>query len=281
MRFLRHDGIYRSDVSSLLVSSGQGAASRWSGPTQAIGRAGRSTPFPSSAMSSGRLFLDRVGRHQSPSPLHRHPQHNSLAFPHASIYHRTVGSVLTVCLSRGDKRILALRWADIEWSAVRLWVWRSVEETKAGVRIKETKSTRGRRPITLPQLAIEALRAQQRQQDAIKEALGPDYQDAGLICPADDGTLWKPSAFTSSYRSLLKRRKLNGPNFHALRHSHASQLLRSGADIKVVSARLGHSKSGFTLETYGHLLPGQDQDAAQRVDAALRPAIERLGRHVV
>jgi len=104
MRFLRHDGIYRSDVSSLLVSSGQGAASRWSGPTQAIGRAGRSTPFPSSAMSSGRLFLDRVGRHQSPSPLHRHPQHNSLAFPHASIYHRTVGSVLTVCLSRGDKR---------------------------------------------------------------------------------------------------------------------------------------------------------------------------------
>ena len=65
MRFLRHNGISRSDVSSLLVSSGQGAASRWSGPAQAIGRAGRSTPFPSSAMSSGRLFLDRVGRHQS------------------------------------------------------------------------------------------------------------------------------------------------------------------------------------------------------------------------
>jgi hypothetical protein len=39
-------------------------------------RVGRTTPFSSSAMSSGRLFLDRVGRHQSPSLLHRQPQHN-------------------------------------------------------------------------------------------------------------------------------------------------------------------------------------------------------------
>jgi hypothetical protein len=41
---------------------------------QAKERAGRNTLFSSSAMSSDRLFLDRVGRHQSPSPLHRRPQ---------------------------------------------------------------------------------------------------------------------------------------------------------------------------------------------------------------
>ena len=40
-------------------------------------RAGRITPFSSSAMSSGRLFLDRVARQQSPSPLHRRPQNNT------------------------------------------------------------------------------------------------------------------------------------------------------------------------------------------------------------
>ena len=57
MRFPRHGGIYRSDVSSHLINLGRGAASR-SGPGQAIGRAGRNTPCPSSAMSSGRLFLD-------------------------------------------------------------------------------------------------------------------------------------------------------------------------------------------------------------------------------
>ena len=40
-------------------------------------RDGRSASGSSSAMSSGRLFLDRVGRHQSPSPLHRHAQTNT------------------------------------------------------------------------------------------------------------------------------------------------------------------------------------------------------------
>ena len=59
-RFVRHVGIFRSDVSSLLVNLGQSAAVR-SGPGQVIGRAGRNTPFfPSFAMSSGRLFLDGV-----------------------------------------------------------------------------------------------------------------------------------------------------------------------------------------------------------------------------
>jgi hypothetical protein len=58
-RFFRHDGIYRSDVSSLLVNLGRGPAIR-SGPGQAIGRAGKYTPCPSSAMSSVRLFLNRL-----------------------------------------------------------------------------------------------------------------------------------------------------------------------------------------------------------------------------
>jgi len=104
MRFLRHDGIYRSDVSLLLVNPAQMPPPVGRPRCRAIARDGRSTPCPSSAMSSGRLFLDRGGRHQSPSPLHRHIQHKSLAFRRASEYHRTACSVLTVCVSRGDKR---------------------------------------------------------------------------------------------------------------------------------------------------------------------------------
>ncbi len=41
-------------------------------------RVARTTPFSSFAMSSDRLILDRVGRHQSPSPLHRQPEHKTL-----------------------------------------------------------------------------------------------------------------------------------------------------------------------------------------------------------
>ena len=103
MRFLRNDGIYRSDVSLLLVNHAPVTPPPVGRPRcQATVRDGRSTPFPSSAMSSGRLFLDRGGRHQSPSPLRRHPQNNSLEIRRARNYHRTAGSVLTVCVSRGD-----------------------------------------------------------------------------------------------------------------------------------------------------------------------------------
>ena len=102
MRFPRHDGIYRSDVSFLLINPAQMPPPDGRPRCRAIGRDGRSTPCPSSAMSSGQLFLDRVGRHQSPSPLHRHPQHKAIAASIGRIYHRAVASVLTGCLSRGD-----------------------------------------------------------------------------------------------------------------------------------------------------------------------------------
>jgi hypothetical protein len=57
MRFPRHDGIYRSDMSSLPFTPGACPAFR-SGRCQGIERTGKNAPSPSSAMSSGRLILD-------------------------------------------------------------------------------------------------------------------------------------------------------------------------------------------------------------------------------
>jgi hypothetical protein len=110
LRFRRHGGIYRSDVvqgKTQEPNLGNGTEPPPAGQprTQAKERAGRITPFSSSAMSSGRLFLDRVGRHQSPSLLHRHGQHNLIARPKETNYHRTGNSVLTVCLSSGGRCI--------------------------------------------------------------------------------------------------------------------------------------------------------------------------------
>ena len=65
-------------------------------------------PCPSSTMSSGRLFLDRVARQQSPSPLHRQCQDKAIASSGQRIYHRTVDSVLTVCLTKQGNRINGL-----------------------------------------------------------------------------------------------------------------------------------------------------------------------------
>jgi hypothetical protein len=57
MRFARHSGIYRSDVSFLLFTPGACPAFR-SGRCQGLGHTGKIMPCPSFAMSSGRLFLD-------------------------------------------------------------------------------------------------------------------------------------------------------------------------------------------------------------------------------
>ena len=55
----------------------------------------------------------------------------------------------------------------------------------------------------------------------------------------------------------------------------ASQLLREGNSVKLVSQRLGHSTATLTLNTYAHLLSGMEQAAVDGIDAVLGEAIRR------
>ena len=79
MRFSRHGGIYQSDVAELQPNPGAEAFRLPPvGPeSQVQERAGRNTLSLIVPMSSGRLSLDRVGRHQSPSPFRQHEQINT------------------------------------------------------------------------------------------------------------------------------------------------------------------------------------------------------------
>ena len=42
---------------------------------------------------------------------------------------------------------------------------------------------------------------------------------------------------------------------------------------KVVSERLGHASIGITLDTYSHVMPGMQEEAAEKIDARLRKAL--------
>lgn len=185
---------------------------------------------------------------------------------------------VTTGMRRGE--ILALRWEDVELRHGFLTVRRSLEETKAGgLHFKTTKGRRPR-PISIPEILMEALTKHHSEQEGRKTALGSDYGREDLVCCAEDGAIWKPSAFTSAYRALLRRRKIRSIRFHDLRHSHASQLLRAGVNAKVISERLGHSKVAFTLDVYGHLLPGMQEEAALKTEAGLRAAVAANRRPV-
>jgi integrase len=58
--------------------------------------------------------------------------------------------------------------------------------------------------------------------------------------------------------------------FHGLRHTHITLLLKSGVPVHVVSARAGHSRPSITLDTYCHLLGGEDNDAAKQAEEILQ-----------
>jgi len=178
----------------------------------------------------------------------------------------------TTAMRRGE--ILAVRWRDINFATRLLSVNRSLQETRAGLFFKEPKQGRFRTVDLLP-FCVEALAAHREAQGDAKRALAEGYEDNDLICCQDDGRVWAPSAFTSAYRDLLRRRKIPNVRFHNFRHSHATQLLRDGENPKMVSERLGHSRVAFTLERYGHVLPGMQKDAANRADGKLRLALER------
>ena len=85
---------------------------------------------------------------------------------------------------------------------------------------------------------------------------------------------WDPRYFSKAFKDLVVGVDIPKVRFHDLRHSHASQLLRQGVHPKVVSESLGHAAISITLDRYSHVLPGLQEDAADRIDRALRTGLE-------
>jgi integrase len=54
-----------------------------------------------------------------------------------------------------------------------------------------------------------------------------------------------------------------------LRHTHATELMRAGIHVKVVSERLGHSSVRVTLDRYSHVMPDMQDEAAAVTDNLL------------
>ena len=64
-----------------------------------------------------------------------------------------------------------------------------------------------------------------------------------------------------------------GFTFHDLRHSHASILIADGWRPDQVKDRLGHGSIRTTLDTYGHLFPGHDDEQLAALGDRIREAL--------
>jgi integrase len=173
---------------------------------------------------------------------------------------------LEVAAATGCRRgeLLALRWSDI--SGGRLWIARSLCQTKEKLEFKGTKTEKPR-PVALPASAIKVLEAHREEQAKYHAQFGPDYRsDLDLVFSDVDGSALKPDSISASVSALFKRLKIPKPKgaaLHIFRHTHTSHLLASGVPLPAVSARLGHSSVRTTQEIYAHMITGQDDEAAK------------------
>ena len=80
----------------------------------------------------------------------------------------------------------------------------------------------------------------------------------------------KPVTSPKVFKSLLKDAGLPRVRLHDLRHTAALLLLTQGVSPRVVMETLGHSQISLTMNTYTHVVPELQRDAADRMDSALR-----------
>jgi integrase len=95
----------------------------------------------------------------------------------------------------------------------------------------------------------------------------------GLVFTAENGAALDPESISRYFRQAVKKTMVPPIRLHDLRHTHATLALQAGVHPKVVSERLGHASIGITLDTYSHVMPGMQEEAAEKIDAGLRKAL--------
>jgi integrase len=197
----------------------------------------------------------------------------------AALEGHALQSIAVLALSTGARRgeLLALRWRDLDLDGATVRIERSLEQTKQGLRFKAPKTKHGRRLVTLPAIAVEALRAHRRRVLELRMALGQGKLDTGaLVFSRLDGSPLPPNDLSRDWWRFVQNRKLPAVSFHALRHTHVSCLIATGVDPLTISRRIGHSSPVVTLRVYAHLFSNTDAAAATAIEAALRgPAAGR------
>jgi len=87
-----------------------------------------------------------------------------------------------------------------------------------------------------------------------------------VFCDRKGGPLRRQNLQRRSFKPLLKAAECPNIHFHDLRHTYASLSLADCVPIKVVSDTMGHSRSSVTMDIYAHMLPSQEQLAADQMD---------------
>ena len=184
------------------------------------------------------------------------------------------GALFNLALHTGMRQgeLLGLKWIDLDWVKRKLQVRRQIQRIPGqGLSFVEPKSAAGRRAISLSKNMVERMRKHYNEQSTIRENAGIKWQENDLVFPTTLGTPMHPTSMYKDFKALLAKNDLPNIRFHDLRHTAATLMLQQGIHPKVVQERLGHADITLTLNTYSHVLPSMQEDAAEKLDELLTP----------
>jgi integrase len=172
-------------------------------------------------------------------------------------------ALFTVAVVTGLRQgeLLGLRWSDVDLAAGTLTVRQALQRVDGTLQAVETKTARSRRTVPLPVLALDALRAHRTRQDGPVASLYVFTTPSGA--PLYGTAVYRDFVAVSAAAGLPRIR------FHSLRHTAASLLLAQGIHPRVVMELLGHSTIALTMNTYSHVIPALEREAADRMNAIL------------
>ena len=172
--------------------------------------------------------------------------------------------------------LIALKVGDVDFDEKLILVQRNLSR---GV-ISVTKNGKDRKVDMSDGLAkvlkeiiskrrADALRDEMKKSatDRLGEQAVLDIVNADWLFQTPAGTQIDPSNLRKLFDRLLaaepKSRRIR---FHDLRHTFASLLLQNGEGLTYVKEQMGHSSINVTVDIYGHLVPGGNRQAVNRLD---------------
>ena len=158
-------------------------------------------------------------------------------------------------LRRGE--LMALRWEDVDLAAGVIRVERAWD-AKSRVLVAP-KSRAGRRSVPVPAVL----------RDHLLEHKLRTGRSSGLIfgrglAPFDPAAL--------GVRAARAWKGAEPITLHEARHTFASLMIAAGVNAKALATYMGHASVTITYDRYGHLMPGNEDEAAALLDAYLERA---------
>jgi integrase len=167
-------------------------------------------------------------------------------------------------LRRGE--LQALRWNCVDLDAGILRVDRSWDRVAGLV---DPKSRSGARRVPIPSVLRHELLAHRLRQGA---------GGNGFVFSLDGERPFDPTNALRAAKRRWARAGLRPLGFHAARHTYASFMIAAGVNAKALSSYMGHSSITVTLDRYGHLMPGNEREAAELLDSYLKRDRARSSR---